>query len=96
MRLLKNVPNKYIKISQELINTIERETDHDREDICFNLLVELDSRISQKNIDAFKRRKAFGLYRVIKYPGTLIKCKCKFVMDNNTNPAAHEGHNSCS
>ena len=40
----------------------------------------LDQKISKKNLDAYKRRAASGLHRVITYPNTDIKAKCKVVV----------------
>lgn len=73
-----------LKISKELVKQISYQTGESYEDICFNLLVTLDQKVTQKNIDAYNRP-AFGLHRVIKYQSTEIKAKCKivFIRDKN-------------
>ena len=69
-----------LKVSKELLKQISHITDESYDDIKFNLLTTLNNRITHNNINAYgKKRKVFGLHRVIEYPGTKIKAKCKVV-----------------
>jgi hypothetical protein len=79
MRWLSNEYDVVIKASKELVNSIKRDTNDDDDGIFFQLLTALDSRIQDKDITAFSHKVAFGLHRVIKYPNSEIKCKCKIV-----------------
>ena len=83
-----------LKISKELMKQISFNTKEEYEDIAFNLITTLESRIEPKHIINY-RGQAFGLHRVITYPKTKVKAKCKvvFIVERQSDPQTIQGVN---